>query len=114
MNQSVVEFDYTNSKNEFSQKKVDPIAIIYKWYSWYLVGFDRDKKDYRYYKIIRMENIKKNFRLLTIIIIKIFIKLWKMKWMIKENNCDIEILCKKNSRIKAVEYLNAKLISIKR
>lgn len=38
LNQSVVEFDYTNSKNEFSQKKVDPIAIIYKWYSWYLVG----------------------------------------------------------------------------
>ena len=36
LNQSVVEFDYTNSKNEFSQKKVDPIAIIYKWYSWYL------------------------------------------------------------------------------
>ena len=63
LNQSVVEFDYTNSKNEFSQKKVDPIAIIYKWYSWYLVGFDRDKKDYRYYKIIRIGKYQKNFRL---------------------------------------------------
>ena len=113
LNQSVVEFDYTNSKNEFSQKKVDPIAIIYKWYSWYLVGFDRDKKDYRYYKIIKNGKYQKKLQALTIITIKIFIKIMKNEMNDQREYCDIEILCKKNSRIKAVEYLNAKLISIK-
>ena len=112
LNQSVVEFDYTNSKNEFSQKKVDPIAIIYKWYSWYLVGFDRDKKDYRYYKIIRMENIKKTSGFNNHYHQDIY-QIMKNEMNDQREYCDIEILYKKNSRIKAVEYLNAKLISIK-
>jgi len=111
LNQNVVEFDYTNSKNEFSQRKVDPIAIIYKWYSWYLIGFDRDRKDYRYYKIIRMENIKKvsgfNNHYQDIY------QIMKNKMNDQREYYNIEVLCKKNSHIKAIEYLNAKLIAIK-
>lgn len=112
LSQAVVEFNYTNSKNVFSQKKVDPIAIIYKWYSWYLVGFDREKKDYRYYKIIRMENIKKVSGFNNHYHQDVY-QIMKNEMNDQREYYDIEILCKKNSRIKAVEYLNAKLISIK-
>lgn len=112
LNQNVVEFDYTNSKNEFSQRKVDPIAIIYKWYSWYLIGFDRDRKDYRYYKIIRMENIKKVSGFNNHYQQDIY-QIMKNKMNDQREYCNIEVLCKKNSHIKAIEYLNAKLIAIK-
>ena len=112
LNQNVVEFDYTNSKNEFSQRKVDPIAIIYKWYSWYLIGFDRDRKDYRYYKIIRMENIKKVSGFNNHYQQDIY-QIMKNKMNDQREYYNIEVLCKKNSHIKAIEYLNAKLIAIK-
>lgn len=112
LNQNVVEFDYTNSKNEFSQRKVDPIAIIYKWYSWYRIGFDRDRKDYRYYKIIRMENIKKVSGFNNHYQQDIY-QIMKNKMNDQREYYNIEVLCKKNSHIKAIEYLNAKLIAIK-
>ena len=112
LNQNVVVFDYTNSKNEFSQRKVDPIAIIYKWYSWYLIGFDRDRKDYRYYKIIRMENIKKVSGFNNHYQQDIY-QIMKNKMNDQREYYNIEVLCKKNSHIKAIEYLNAKLIAIK-
>lgn len=94
LNQNVVEFDYTNSKNEFSQRKVDPIAIIYKWYSWYLIGFDRDRKDYRYYKIIRMENIKKVSGFNNHYQQDIY-QIMKNKMNDQREYYNIEVLCKK-------------------
>lgn len=108
---AVISFTYTNAKQEFSIKKVDPIASIYKWYTWYLIGFDRDKKEYRYYKLIRMNNMQRisgfNEHVNDCIdtIVQKYLKDTREYY-------DIEIVCKKESRLKVIEYLNGKVITI--
>ncbi len=50
-----VKFLYTNSRNEKRVHMVEPIAVIYKWYSWYLLAYSIANDDYRTYKLLRME-----------------------------------------------------------
>jgi predicted DNA-binding transcriptional regulator YafY len=45
--EQVVEFEYTNAENNKTHRLVEPIAVTYKWYTWYLFGFCREKQDYR-------------------------------------------------------------------
>ncbi|MBN2627962.1 MAG: YafY family transcriptional regulator [Spirochaetales bacterium] len=54
----MVTFRYTDAEGRESRKTVDPLTIEYRWYSWYLTAFDRKKKDYRIYKVIRMSDIE--------------------------------------------------------
>lgn len=51
----VVRFSYTNTYNETRVHTVEPIAVIYRWYSWYVLAYSVDKKDYRTYKLLRMD-----------------------------------------------------------
>lgn len=54
----ILEFNYTNSYGDNTLRLVEPIAVIYKWYAWYLLAYCRDKKDYRLFKVARMRNLK--------------------------------------------------------
>lgn len=53
-----VKFSYTNSRNEKRNHVVEPVAVIYRWYSWYLLAYSIVKDDYRTYKLIRMEELE--------------------------------------------------------
>lgn len=53
-----ITFDYTNARDQTSVKEIEPLALQYRWYAWYLLGFCKTKGDYRWYKIIRMRNLK--------------------------------------------------------
>lgn len=48
-NQQAVQFTYTNNSGETGEHFVEPIAVIYKWYAWYLLA----------YKLVRMESVCK-------------------------------------------------------
>lgn len=37
---------------------VEPIAVLYRWYSWYLLAYSVAKEDYRTYKLLRMEELE--------------------------------------------------------
>lgn len=56
-NKQVVKFFYTNNSGETREHCVEPIAVIYKWYAWYMLAFDPAKQDYRTYKLVRMEDV---------------------------------------------------------
>lgn len=51
-------FEYCNADGRKSAPEVEPLAIHYKWYAWYLFAYSADKKQYRTYKIARMQNLK--------------------------------------------------------
>lgn len=110
LKQAVIEFQYTDATGVISKRKVEPLAVIYQWYSWYLFAYDLDKQDYRYFKLIRMEKINKihgtnkhSNQDIT--------KLIKDHSNGKNVECDnILIKCKQPSIMKAIEYLNAKII----
>ena len=51
-------FEYCNADGKKSTPMVEPLAIHYKWYAWYLFAYSDDKKQYRTYKIARIQNLK--------------------------------------------------------
>jgi len=57
MNKQVVKFSYTNNSGETRVHCVEPIAVIYKWYAWYMLAYNPAKQDYRTYKLVRMEDV---------------------------------------------------------
>ena len=104
-----VSFEYTNTDNITRIHTVEPIAVVYQWYSWYLLAYSVVKNDYRTYKLIRMRNSK--------IIDAAFTKEHKSaEEILNENDKKmppkhIEIIahCKSEARAKAIEYLNGKI-----
>lgn len=58
MKKRVVSFIYTNNDNETRIHNVEPIAVIYRWFAWYLLAYSRVKQDYRIYKLVRMNDLR--------------------------------------------------------
>lgn len=53
-----VAFTYTNNNHETRTHCVEPVAVLYRWYAWYLLAYSRVKEDYRTYKLVRMSDVK--------------------------------------------------------
>lgn len=53
-----VRFTYTNNDNETRVHQVEPVAVIYRWYAWYLLAYSTAKDDYRFYKLVRMRDVE--------------------------------------------------------
>lgn len=51
-----VSFEYKNASGYTSEQYVQPLAIHYKWYAWYLFAYSVPKKSYRTYKVARIQN----------------------------------------------------------
>lgn len=54
----IVKFRYRNAKGEESIKTVQPLAIHYKWYAWYLFSWSFDAKGYRTCKVARIQDLE--------------------------------------------------------
>lgn len=52
-----VEFTYTNNNKETRTHSVEPVAVLYRWYAWYLLAYSKVRQDYRTYKLVRMSNL---------------------------------------------------------
>lgn len=50
-------FSYYNSKGEKSNRVVEPLKVVFKGYSWYLYGYCRKRKDFRFFKLSRIEEV---------------------------------------------------------
>jgi predicted DNA-binding transcriptional regulator YafY len=51
-------FDYKSVSGTLSHRDVQPLALRFQWYGWYLFGFDLSKSDYRTFKIARIQNLE--------------------------------------------------------
>lgn len=58
LNKQLVEFIYYNSTGEKNLRVVEPLQIWFKDKSWYLISYCRLKKDYRFFKLTRMKEVK--------------------------------------------------------
>lgn len=52
-----LEFVYYSPKRE-SQRRVEPYYLIFRWSSWYLWGWCKSRKDYRLFKLNRMDQVQ--------------------------------------------------------
>ena len=55
--QTILVFDYKNNKNEVSQRKVEPIGLIFYAMGWHLIGWCHLREDYRDFKVARILKI---------------------------------------------------------
>lgn len=51
-------FHYRNASGKKSEQYIEPLAIHYKWYAWYLFSYSPKKKQYRTFKVARIQDLK--------------------------------------------------------
>lgn len=51
-------FIYTGNDGKTQECTVEPVAVLYRWYSWYLLAYHPGKGAYRTYKLVRMREIR--------------------------------------------------------
>lgn len=52
----VVAFSYFSPRGE-SRRKIEPYQLVFKWTSWYVWGYCLDKKDFRLFKLNRLNEL---------------------------------------------------------
>ena len=57
LNRITINYDYLNTQGEKINRDVEPMKLIYKGRAWYLLGFCRNKKGYRVFRISRIKNL---------------------------------------------------------
>lgn len=53
----VIEFHYYSSYGQETIRTIEPYKLLFKGQAWYLYGFCKDKKEFRYFKISRMKKL---------------------------------------------------------
>ena len=111
-NKQVVKFSYTNNSGETREHRVEPIAVIYKWYAWYMLAFNPTKQDYRTYKLVRMEEVcitedkfSKEHRSMEDILNDC-----SSSYHGKDVSTKVRLRCRGNAIHRIKEYLNGQLI----
>lgn len=111
-NKRVVRFTYTNNGGETREHCVEPIAVIYKWYAWYMLAYNSSKRDYRTYKLIRMEDAcvteekySKEHRSAGDILNDC-----NISYQAKDVSTKVRLRCRGNAIHRIKEYLNGQLI----
>ena len=56
-NRHILDFYYYASSGE-SKRSIEPYYVIFKWTSWYVYGWCRKRKDYRLFKLNRMDKVR--------------------------------------------------------
>ncbi|MDI9441253.1 MAG: YafY family protein [Bacillota bacterium] len=101
-----VSFEYTNTDNITRIHTVEPIAVVYRWYSWYLLAYSVVKSDYRTYKLIRMRNAKITAATFTMEHKRAEEILHDIDNQMPRKLTEITVYVKSEARAKTIEYLN--------
>ena len=56
--QEILEIQYINKQEEVSVRKIEPIGLIFYAFSWHLIGWCHNKKDYRDFRISRILHLQ--------------------------------------------------------
>ncbi|MEY8328797.1 YafY family protein [Lachnospiraceae bacterium 48-33] len=114
INRHTVKFSYTNNKGETKLRHVEPVTVMYKWYSWYMLAYDKDKEDYRTYKLVRMENISVTEETFTRshISVKDILDKYDNLYTNKTLPTKVILHCYNHAIHRIKEYLNGKITKI--
>lgn len=98
--------EYCNARQVTSTRLVEPLALSYQWYAWYMFAYCHEKRDYRLFKLARITKCQPTSGS--------FIKEHgSIEQLMKDQSADeesnyhrIRILCSKEIRPQVREYLN--------
>lgn len=110
-NKYVVSISYTNTENILKNLEVEPVATMYKWYSWYLLCYFPKYKNYGTLKLERMDNLDiTNQHNSVEHDSAIAIKQWEDQESHREY-IHIKLLGKSDIKIRCLEYLKGEIVS---
>ncbi len=106
----VAAFEYTDSTGRTNSRTVEPLALNYRWYAWYLLGYCRYKNDYRFFKLNRISQLR--------IMEDVFLhnhgsipELLERQWNSDSRSCiAVKLICKAEARVAVTEYLKPRII----
>lgn len=109
-NKNIVEFDYTGSTGRKSHRIVEPLALNYRWYAWYMLAYCTYKNDYRLFKLNRLADLIITDKLIEHEhgnIPDLLEKQWRND---TRRNISMKLLCKAEARVPIMEYAKGKII----
>lgn len=106
----VVRFSYTNNNRETRIHSVEPIAVVYRWYGWYLLAYSTVKQDYRTYKLVRMSDVEITDQPFTKQHESANEILKNADKTDSRNYISVTVKCKMEAKARAIEYLNGKIM----
>lgn len=111
LSKRTVTFTYTNADNETRTHMVEPIAVLYRWYAWYLLAYSTVKNDYRTYKLVRMGDLRITDNAFTCEHECADAILRNADKTDTRTYTDVSIRCKAVAKSRVIEYLNGKIIT---
>jgi predicted DNA-binding transcriptional regulator YafY len=58
INNLVVNFDYINGNGGKSNRDAEPVKLMFKEYTWYLIAYCHNRNEHRMFRLSRIKNIK--------------------------------------------------------
>jgi predicted DNA-binding transcriptional regulator YafY len=55
----MIKFFYKNMRGEILQRTVEPMTVIFKSYAWYMFGYCTIRKDFRLFRLSRIDSLEK-------------------------------------------------------
>lgn len=103
-------FTYTNSADEVKELEVEPAGVLYKWYNWYLIGYNPSRQDYAMFKVVRMDELRitdrPNEKEHAMAEIRDMLEARSRE----QEMMEILLYCKKRLKSKCREYLNGRIV----
>lgn len=109
-NKNIVEFDYTNGSGQKSHRTVEPLALNYRWYAWYLLAYCTCKNDYRFFKLNRLTNLRVTGRTMDSRHGNVPELLEKQWGSDTQRYIPVKLRCKAEERIPIMEYMKGEII----
>ena len=106
----IVDITYTNNNNETRKHTVEPVAVMYRWYAWYLLAYSLKKKDYCLLKLVRMSDVKISDKPATVEHDAPEHILKRMESNDSRKYIDITLKCTAAIRSRVREYLKAEVV----
>lgn len=109
-NKCIVEFEYTDSIGQKNHRAVEPVALSYRWYAWYLLAYCTVKNDYRFFKLNRLANLAVTNKPINCDhgnVPELLDKKWSND---ARRYISIKLLCKANARVPIMEYMKGKIV----
>ena len=108
----IIDFDYINTKGEYTHRIVEPLSLLLKDFSWYLQGYCHSKEDYRLFKVRRMHTVIVTEDYFTREVPPLETLDYSEEWYKEKTVIDISLKFKAEARTRVVDSFNEEQIQL--
>ena len=101
---------YTDAQDAGSERVVEPLALTYRWYAWYLFAFCTTRQDYRLFKLPRIARCEPLEGAFTRAHGDVETLMQAAGRTNRQRLMHVRLLCKSAIRQQALEYLGANIV----